>query len=803
MNINGAASNLINGVSRQSPEVRLPSQSEESINQFPTHTRGLVQRNPSIITALTTGAQPANSIDHFIDRDATEKYKVTISPTGVQVWDLFGNAKTVTTPNGIGYLSGATTADLEAITVADHTFIVNKTKVVAGSGINSAAYRGDALYQVVQGDYHSNYKVRVNGAVVAIYATSGGPWADAGASQRSERTAKSNVIALALWSGTTDPLVETGDGSGVVAGQLNSLVGSGFNGGVINNVIHFYNTAGTPFTTTVEGPTDDGFRVHKGITQDYTKLPRNAPNGFQIKVSGDEGTHFDDYYVIYNKGANDAEGAWTETLGPGVPLGFNASTMPHVLVRNADGTFTFKQYTWADREVGDLVTNPWPSFVGQKIKGLVFTKNRLGFVSGESISMSRDGKFNNFFNETILTQLDTDPVDVTISYPEISTIYHAVPFAEELILFTASVPFSLSGGDLFTPKSVHIEPVLSNKVSSRAKPVDAGGKLFFANDTESGCHVHEFVYDRNAGVREAPAVTDHVQGYIPSGVTKMVADEDLKSLFLWSSAEPNRLSFYKWLWVGNDKAQSAWQKWELPTGATIHGMKIIGEWLYLSVAYATYREIVRINCHEGWTDNQPAILSLDSRTTASGAYDAVLETTTFTPTIAGYSTLDKDIVISSGPMFGLKPVVVSQTGTTIELEGDWTGIEAYIGWPMPNYLTLSRFTPRPSKRDGSPGAAIPGVNLTVSNMFLETGPSTYLNATINRTYRQPYTYNLSAAFTGTQTGQLGALIVGKLTKVLSIMTNAEDLEVILSGESPYPYSLIGLKWSGAGYQKGF
>jgi len=47
MRVEGGTSNMINGVSRQPSEIRLTSQLEESINQFPTLTGGLKPRNPT------------------------------------------------------------------------------------------------------------------------------------------------------------------------------------------------------------------------------------------------------------------------------------------------------------------------------------------------------------------------------------------------------------------------------------------------------------------------------------------------------------------------------------------------------------------------------------------------------------------------------------------------------------------------------------------------------------------------------------------------------------------------------------
>ena len=69
--------------------------------------------------------------------------------------------------------------------------------------------------------------------------------------------------------------------------------------------------------------------------------------------------------------------------------------MPHVLIRGADGNFRFEvdgdTYTmsgtdftlpkWGERVVGDLISAPNPSFIGNKINNVFFFRNRLGFLA--------------------------------------------------------------------------------------------------------------------------------------------------------------------------------------------------------------------------------------------------------------------------------------------------------------------------------------------------------------------------------------------------------------------------------------
>ena len=60
---------------------------------------------------------------------------------------------------------------------------------------------------------------------------------------------------------------------------------------------------------------------------------------------------FVDYYVAFQ-----GNGVWNETIAPATSVGLDNSTMPHALVNNNNGTFTFKQLDFDDRTHVEIVT---------------------------------------------------------------------------------------------------------------------------------------------------------------------------------------------------------------------------------------------------------------------------------------------------------------------------------------------------------------------------------------------------------------------------------------------------------------
>ena len=193
-------------------------------------------------------------------------------------------------------------------------------------------------------------------------------------------------------------------------------------------------------------------------TQRFTNLPASAPEGFTVKITGEKGSNTDDYYVRYDAKLQ----VWRECVRPGLKNHIKNSTMPHVLVREADGTFTFKEAEWNAREAGDEDSNPLPSFIDNTINDIFYHRNRLGFLSGENVILTRSADFFNFWMASAMEIQDTDPIDLAVSDNKIATLYHAVPFDAELILFSKDAQFALRSDNVLTPKDAYLTPPVTH-----------------------------------------------------------------------------------------------------------------------------------------------------------------------------------------------------------------------------------------------------------------------------------------------------------------------------------------------------
>lgn len=178
--------NLAQGVSQQPDNLRYPGQCDEQINAWATVVEGLVKRPPTTYTKKIGDSDPGVDLfTHFVKRDETNKYCVTVSlgnsvsigQVGVIDLETGNNVSVSVTSIATSYLSGISNplADLRALTVADYTFLVNNKKTVAK---DSDAYSGipekEALIVVKLGDYEKYYSIYIDDTLVPFTSLHGG-----------------------------------------------------------------------------------------------------------------------------------------------------------------------------------------------------------------------------------------------------------------------------------------------------------------------------------------------------------------------------------------------------------------------------------------------------------------------------------------------------------------------------------------------------------------------------------------------------------------------------------------------------
>ena len=561
--ISQTIASLKGGISQQPESLKLPEQGIEQINGWSSELGGILKRPPMVFKKLLgeRGLLGQKPLVHLIDRDATEKYLVCLTGIGVKVFDLEGNAKDVR--GDFSYLQTSNpTTDLKVLTIADYTFIVNTNKIVSeGTSKNLPNFdlQKEALISVKGGQYGRTISLYVNSVRVASVKLPDGYKPEHVNDLDAQKIAE-KLQAQIRENGTYNTTI----GNGYIHITKNQTpiktirVDDGYNGQLASSVIH--------------------------NVQSFNKLPLNAPNGYIIKVSGDSVKGSDAYYVKFN--AN--ESTWEECTGWDVLLGYKKETMPHALIREAEGYFTLRPLDWGERTCGDETTNPSPSFVKSSINDIFLFRNRLGLLSGENIIMSRTGKYFDFYPASVASVSDDDPIDIAISSSRISVLKYAVPFDNELILFSDNTQFSLSSNTTLTANNIQLNLVSSYNTSNEVRPTYLGKHIYFINKRSGFSSVYKYYSSYNDGNRKvADDVTSYIPTYIPPDIKKISGSSTENLLTLSTYSKPNILYVYKYFYDDEQLKQQSWSHWDFGKEVKILSCDLLNSKMYLLIETAT------------------------------------------------------------------------------------------------------------------------------------------------------------------------------------------------------------------------
>ncbi len=355
---------------------------------------------------------------------------------------------------------------------------------------------------------------------------------------------------------------------------------SNYSADSIGNVIRIKRTDTRSFNLAVRGgTTNQAMTVIKDTANDITELPFQCFPDFQCKVNNTEDSTADDYYVKFVPDAAGVPGAgsWEETVAPNIDVGLNSSTMPQALVRIANGTFTLGPLNsssafggWASREVGDLNSNPNPTFVGRGISNMFFFANRLGFLSEDSVVLSQAGDYFNFFVTSAIAISDADPIDLTASSTRPAFLQSAIGTPKGLLLFAQNAQFLMASQEVaFGPSTVKLTEISSYTYKSVTEPQSTGVSVMFVSEADTYSKILEMAVD---SVDNRPTVAENtriIPEYIPPNL-KWATNSPNNSLLFWGD-NTNTVYSFKFFNQGNERQLAGWVKWVFPTQVRMMG----------------------------------------------------------------------------------------------------------------------------------------------------------------------------------------------------------------------------------------
>lgn len=778
---------LIGGVSQQVPSMRHPTQSAWEENTDATLLEGLRKRPPLEWVSLLpitaddggsalTGGTDEDSFFHVMDYGVDGRFLLVVRKSASLLPLVFnletGAACSVVAPGGAAYLSCTTPRDaLRAVTVADYTFLVNRTVTVGTATTDTFVNPTNTAYIHVRAAAPvANISAKIDG-IQGSYATAGVPNLTVAVMTAGLRTA----LAAALGAGYT-----------VTA--------------PIENVVKVVKASGA--ITAMEAWDDAGNSLiqllNNGVTK-YADLPARFEAGYRVLVQGTADNNDDDYFVEWN-GTR-----WVEARQPGLPDTLNPSTMPWTLKRTGTSSFTLEAATWDRRVVGGDTTNPLPKFAGTVITDVAFVRNRLLFLSPSAVSLSASGRYFRWFAETARTVLDGDPINLESPSSGSTRFDWATTFNEAVLVFGPNQQFAVAGGEVMSPRTASLTPVSAYEVASDIRPVFTGSRMLFAAPrSQLFCAVKSYRASADRVGNEAEDITAHVAEYIPRSLRALAVSATAQRIVAVPRSEG---ALYLFRYEEDDSGtftQRAWTRLVLGPGQVPLAAYWVDQRLFVALHHTenldgtTRRhvslEVLDLSREHAW-QSLPYTPRLDRLVTVTPTYDSANDRTLFTVPYRSAGTMELYRLASDAadPVKFTATKLFDTGPSTMRLAvpGD-IRLAGALFFTGRVYSMLYRFTPM--QLSDSNGAPVEAARVRVRQVSVAYQQTGYFQAEVTPYLRATYTYPLSGRVVGVPGLGLGQAPISSGTLQVPVGTRPFDSVVELKSDSFYPCRFPSAEW---------
>lgn len=605
---------MANGVSQQSPAMRLRDQVEASLNARATIITGIGPRTGTEHQATFGLAGDsieayANPLQIDFDRGPDGCYAVLVTQGNLRVFNVEqGLECSVAFPSGKSWLTDVNPyEDLRYVAAGDFLFLASQKKTITMDAATSPAEVEEAFIYCRASNYEDTTTLQLTHAGLtytwrfkAPKTTGGnGPLAAA-------NVAKAIRAILTTNAAPSGASVDSNDSTTwVVAAAPGSTAASlGYTVEVNGALLRLTRADGADFEVNCSDQ-DNAKKVYhiQRTIPKLTELPAAFwPNAI-IRVSSNAETDAPEYWVQYREKDQDDKkitGYWVEVPAPGTAIRFDAANMPWALKAVGVNSFEFGPLQWDDRQIGSVDTIPEPSFVGQSVNDMFFVGGRLGFVTfdGCVTSRSADQPFN-FWRETSTQLLDTDPIDIISGGAESLSFHSTAVVGNEPVFFSNKTQYVLSvpSGETLSPVVADLKPSASYQSPRSARPIPYGNVCYFVGPGEqySSVHMFELMNDENRTGR-AKNVSEHVPAYIKAPVKQLFGCQSENLLFCLSGEQRREVFVYQFLDTEDKgRVQSAWSLWTFAAGDQICGITVLNRNLHFLIRRGTELHLEKMN----------------------------------------------------------------------------------------------------------------------------------------------------------------------------------------------------------------
>lgn len=530
-----AYKSLLQGVSQQLPDERLPGQLTSQTNMVSDPVTNL-RRRPGVVYKQSWGwptSDDAHIMGWFTDVGGQRVHLILNTNTGnlrvlgedfVQQASLEGGA----------YLTNADPTRIRATAVGNEFFFCNVDvlPVVGYTPADSDPSLAGFFY-VSAGAFSKAYNITVvfsGGTYAATYTTPSG-------------------------SSVGDAALATPE---YIAEQLRAQLATA-GGGLLTTVRdgpYVYVTKATTIAVNTSVGTSYMIASNGGFVTAAGNLPARLPaaaNGYICRV----GSGSSPQYFRYSHGATE----WKETGAYGSP---KTITSVPVSVQWNGSAWELNATAFTGRSAGDNDSNGLHEWMTYGITGISTFQGRFVLMSGPLVSLSASGKPRQFFRSTVTSVISSDPIEIGSGMNSSAAYEWAVPFQKDLLLFSKSYQALIpSGNQAVTPLTATVMPTSAHEVDTTSSPIALGRTLMYCSPrSEDFFGVLEMVpsnYTDSQYISQDS--TPHLPKYM-GGRCRFAVSSGVSSVAIFApSGDPYSLVVHEYHWDGDNKVQQAWHTW--------------------------------------------------------------------------------------------------------------------------------------------------------------------------------------------------------------------------------------------------
>ena len=404
--------------------------------------------------------------------------------------------------------------------------------------------------------------------------------------------------AVTAWIGTASAAIQP---QAIMASLVALLVSAGIDTSCIRiqqgAVLGLEARVGEAFEYITVDDGGDGTQLRRlwRETEDPSHLPPITWSGHIVKIAPTGGEAY--YMTADTGGAAFAKAEWTEGFAASCTLdnlfvigAIYAGTLylgdtPAALQATLPGGSGITVPPIGSRAVGDSESSPVPHFAGKRITCVGMFQDRLFLVAENVVTLSATGGYFTFWRSTVLSEIDSDPVEVFANGSEGDVIRQATFFDRSIVFFGDSQQYAITGKVPLTPATATMMQSSAHKDAAAVRPLALGDLVFYAKtgSGDSFARVYQITTGQVDDTSNSSDIGQQLSTYIRGRPRALAGVSMPNTVAVRTDATQDGLYLFKYIDTAQgERLLDAWDRWEFHPGCG----KV--------VAVSVYRDQLRI-----------------------------------------------------------------------------------------------------------------------------------------------------------------------------------------------------------------